>query len=142
MLLEHFRDFSNSQRPPHAQETLYHKDVGFPNDLDMPRGFTPVMNLKYGGHAKEQALEDKYGAIQLPQRIDLRKGEIFEIGVKGKVVTKLGIRFKYDDSRDIIIIVNPADGFVRTVWFNVAGDKHKTLDTSKYTKPAQAVARN
>lgn len=138
MLLEHFQSYSTSQRPAHDQETLYHKDVGFPSDLNMPRGFTSVLNLKYGGHAKEQALEDKYGKIQLPHRVDLRKGEIFEIGAKGNTVTKIGIRFKYDDTRDIILIVNPADGFVRTVWFNVAGDKHKTLDMSRYAKPKQA----
>lgn len=141
MLLEQFQSYSTAQRPAFAQETLYHKDVGFPKDLDMPRGFNSVMDLKYGGHAKEQALVDKYGAIQLPHRIDLRKGEIFEIGAKGKLVTKLGVRFKYDDTRDIILIVNPADGFVRTVWFNVSGDAHKTLDTSKYTKPTNPMTR-
>lgn len=136
MLLEQIQPRQHSSQ----EETLYHKDVGFPSNLDMPRGFTPVLNLRYGGHAKEQALADKYGNINLPHRVDIRKGEIFEIGARGNVVSKIGVRFKYDDQRDMIMIINPSDGFVRTVWFNTAGDQHKTLDKSKYARPQQRVA--
>jgi len=137
MLLEHFAKYAASQRDP---ETLYHKDVGFPDDLDMPRGFRPVLNLKFGPHASEEALSDKYGEIRLPHRVDIRKGDIFEIGVRGKVVSKLAVRFSYDDTKDIVLIINPADGFVRTVWFNKKSDAHKSLDTSKYAKPDNAIA--
>lgn len=122
------------------QETLYHKDIGFPADVKMPRGFHPVITLRYGPHANEESMRDKYGNIRLPKRVDVRRGEIFEIGVRNNVVSKLGVRFSYDDTRDLILIINPADGFVRTVWFNLKGDKHRTLDRSKYTKPRKIAA--
>lgn len=137
MLLEHFQSYRD-QRPVHATETLYHKEIGFPDDLDMPKGFQPVVNLRYSSHATEEALADKYGEIKLPHRVDIRKGDIFEIGVRGKTVTKLAVRFSYDATRDIILIINAADGFVRTVWFNLKTDKHRTLDRSKYGDPKAA----
>lgn len=140
MLLEHFQQY-NSQRPqaPRPAETLYHKEIGFPEDMNMPPGFNPVMSLRYGPHANEQALEDKYGKISLPHRVDVRKGDIFEIGTRGNTVTKIGARFSYDETRDIILIINANDGSVRTVWFNLKSDKHRTLDRSKYADPNQRV---
>ena len=141
MLLEQLSP-QRGNSPHRSNEVLYHKDIGFPDDLNMPRGFQPVMNLRYSSHATEEALADKYGEIKLPHRVDIRKGETFEIGVSGTTVTKLGIRFSYDDKRDIIMIISPADGFVRTVWFNEKADKHRTLDRSKYATPRQANARH
>lgn len=141
MLLEKLQQYSTERRQ-HAPETLYHREIGFPDDLDMPRGFTPVMDLRYGPHANEQALEDKYGKIRLPHRVDIRKGDIFEIGTRGNTVTKLAVRFSYDDTRDIILIINPDNGSVRTVWFNLKSDKHRTLDRSKYADPKRPVQQH
>ncbi|QDJ96236.1 hypothetical protein Xoosp13_49 [Xanthomonas phage Xoo-sp13] len=103
----------------------------------MPRGFTPVIKLRYGGHAREEAMLDKYGNIKLPDVVDVRKGDVVEVGVTNNVVTKMVVRFHYDDRRDIVLVINPSDGFVRTVWANDKNDKHKSLNRAKYVDPKQ-----
>jgi hypothetical protein len=124
------------QNQNHATEKLYHKDIGFPDDLELPAGFHPIMTLRYGSHANEEALKDRYGPIRLPQRIDVRKGTTIEVGVRDdRIISKMVIRFDYDAEKDIVMVINPKDGFVRTVWFNMKSDQHKTLDRSKYADP-------
>lgn len=135
MLLEDFQ-YANRRGPaPNHGEILYHKDIGFPDDIHLPPGFNPVMQLNYGSHARREAMEDKYGEIKLPHRIDIRKGETIEIGVTGKTVTKMVVRFSYDQTRDIVLVIMPRGNFVKTVWFNLKTDQHKTLDHSKYAIP-------
>lgn len=130
MLLE------DTDRP---NETLFHKDIGFPDNINMPDGFHPVMNLTYSEHAKKAATDDRYGEMHLPHRVDIRKAETVEIGVVGRTVTKLVLRFSYSRERglDIIMVIKPESGFVKTVWFNETKDQHKTLDRSKYMNPKQ-----
>jgi hypothetical protein len=135
MLLE---DIHKNQRPT---EVLYHKEKGFPDDLTLPRGFNPQMRLRYGGHARQESLADRYGNIKLPDAIDIRKGDIFEVGVVGNMVTKMAVRFPYDEKHDIVLVIQPADGFVRTVWANEKSDTHKTLNLSKYADPKNRQAR-
>ena len=134
MLLEDFH-YTTRRTQPQNGEVLYHKDIGFPDDIRLPQGFNPVMRLSYGSHARREAMEDKYGHIRLPHRIDLRKGQTIEIGVTGKMVTKMVVRFSYDETRDIVLVIIPKTGFVKTVWFNLKTDQHKTLDHTKYAKP-------
>lgn len=140
MLLKIIKE-SILNRQDRPDETLYHKEIGFPEDINMPPGFSPVVDLKYGSHAREEAMADKYGQMKLPHRVDVRKGEIFEVGVVNNTVTKLVARFSYDQTRDIIIVISTRDGFVRTVWFNLKSDQHKTLDRSKYARPQTQGAR-
>lgn len=122
-------------------EVLYHKDIGFPEWINMPQGFQPVMSLKYSGHAQKAATDDRYGNMQLPPRVDVRKGETIEVGVTGRTVTKMVIRFAYDQTRDIIMVIMPASSFVKTVWFNLKTDQHTTLDHSKYANPNSPAPR-
>lgn len=136
MLLEELRKYPASN----SNEILYHKDIGFPEDIHLPRGFSPVMDLNYGSHARMEAMQDRYGEIRLPHRIDVRKGQTIEIGVTGKEVTKMVLRFSYDETRDIIIVLMPKTHFVKTVWFNLKTDQHKTLDHSKYADPNAQVS--
>ena len=134
MLLEDFQ-YARRSPAPNQGEVLYHKDIGFPDNINLPQGFNPVMQLNYGSHARKEAMEDKYGEIRLPHRIDVRKGETIEIGVTGNTVTKMVIRFSYDQTRDIVMVFMPKGNFVKTVWFNLKTDHHKTLDHSKYATP-------
>lgn len=138
MLLEAIsQQHSRYQRP--SSEVLYHKDVGFPEDINMPRNFNPVMSLRYGSHAEAAAHNDRYGEMRLPHRIDVRKGTTIEIGVTGKTVTKMVIRFDYNEQLDMVLVIIPESSFVKTVWFNEKGDKHSTLDRRKYADPNQQV---
>lgn len=130
MLLEHLRPDVKRGR-----EKLYHKDIGFPKGANLPRGFQHVMKLRYGPHAIQAANTDRYGKLDLPPAIDIRKGELFEVGLTGNTVTKMAVRMPYDQHIDLIIVFSPADGFVRTVWANEKGDKHRTLDRSRYLDP-------
>lgn len=119
---------------------LYHASVGFPKKwIDyLPRGFSPRnVYLKYGSHAREEAMKDRYGDITLPRAISFTEGglKIIEMEIQGQSVTKLVVRMSYDADKDITIVFNPADGFVRTVWLNEKTDTHKTLDKSKYRVP-------
>lgn len=132
MLLE---DLRPQVRRDQSAERLYHREKGFPQDVNLPRGFSPVVRLRYGGHARQEAMADRYGNLKLPDVIDVRKGDIFEIGVTGNTVTKMAVRMPYDDKIDLVVVFMPADGFVKTVWANTKGDTHKTLDLSKYADP-------
>jgi hypothetical protein len=132
MILEHLYD---KREQLDRGEVLYHKDIGFPDDINLPQGFNPVMELSYGSHARKESMQDKYGEMKLPSRIDVRKGDTIEIGVTGKTVTKMVIRFSYDSERDLIMVIIPSSHFVKTVWFNLKTDQHKTLDRSKYSDP-------
>lgn len=132
MLLE---DLRQQVRPDQSAERLYHREKGFPEHVNLPRGFSPVIRLRYGSHSRQEAMADRYGNLKLPDSIDVRKGDIFEIGVTGNTVTKMAVRMPYDDKIDLVIVFMPSDGFVKTVWANTKGDTHKTLNLSKYADP-------
>lgn len=132
MLLEHLRP---DVKRNHSSEKLYHREIGFPKGADLPPGFSPVVRLRYGPHALDAAKSDRYGRLHLPPVIDIRKGDLFEVGVTGNTVTKMAVRMPYDEKIDLIIVFGPKDGFVRTVWANAKGDKHRTLDRAKYVDP-------
>lgn len=119
---------------------LYHREIGFPkNWIDLlPRNFRPFdVKLVYGSHARQEAMSDRYGSIELPNHLSFKDDavKLFELEIKDGVVVKMGVRMPHDELNDIIVIFQPHDGFVRTVWLNRKDDKHKTLDASKYRKP-------
>lgn len=118
-------------------EDRYHKDIGFPDDLVLPRGFGADITLRYGDHAREEAMKEKYGILQLPKRLDLRKVDMFEVATDPgqKVVKKICVRMPHDDEKDIVIVISIPSGMVRTVWANLKSDKHKTLNRSNYIDP-------
>lgn len=125
-----------------SQDGLYHREIGFPkNWIDLlPNSFTPThVKLSYGSHARQEALVDRYGEIKLPDSISFSREsgiKIIEMEVASGVVTKLVVRAPYDEDKDIIIVFQPQDGFVRTVWFNQKTDTHSTLNKAKYNIPA------
>lgn len=118
-------------------EVSYHKDVGFPDELEFPRGLKAEVDLHYGSHAREQAIVEKYGLLRLPYRIDLRKVEIFEVATRrgSNVISKVCVRMSHDQEKDIIIVFFVPDGFVKTVWANLKTDHHRTLNRSRYVDP-------
>ncbi len=132
MLLE---DLRPQVRQDQSAERLYHREKGFPQNVNLPRGFSPIVRLRYGGHARQEAMADRYGNLKLPDVIDVRKGDIFEIGVTGNTVTKMAVRMPYDDKIDLVVVFMPSDGFVKTVWANTKSDTHKTINLSKYADP-------
>lgn len=122
-------------------EDRYHKDIGFPDDLEFPRGFLTagrsVISLRYGTHSREEAMKEKYGVLQLPQRIDLKNSDIFEVGTRpgSNVIEKVCVRMPHDTEKDIVIVIMVPSCFVKTVWANLKTDSHKTLNRGNYKDP-------
>ena len=62
--------------------------------------------------------------------IDKENCHPFEVEVENGIVVKCVIRTRYDDDRDISIVVR--EGFIVTAWLNMKNDYHVTLDRNKY----------
>jgi len=116
---------------------LYHFELGFPKGLKTKFGIIPIT---YTQHAQKAAEDDRYGKMVLPSTINTTTARCIEAEVNGNVVSKLVYRAKYNHELDMILVLS-RDCSVRTVWFNKRGDKHKTLDASKYTVPTKAVKK-
>lgn len=114
--------------------SLYHKDIGFPKGFNAQVG---TRMLIYTKHAKNAALNDRYGVINLPKYVDTKNAQIIEAEVAGKIVTKLVYRVSYSKDLDLSIAVIPVDDkfLVKTVWLNKRTDIHKTLNRSVYAIP-------
>lgn len=112
---------------------LYHKQLGFP--LGLIESVCGDYTLRYSHHARKAALNDRYGVIKHPPvRLIVTPEWVVEIEVTGNRAQKMVCRVPYDGERDLVIVLHP-DGFVKTVWFNLRADSHRTLDLSKYDKP-------
>jgi hypothetical protein len=113
---------------------LYHKDIGFPSDVNIPT--KGKFTLNYGNHARVESYRDRYGTIDLPPTISLEDCDIIEIGVsENRLLSKLLVRRPHTPDFDICIVFHPDNGFVRTVWLNSVTDTHSTLDATKYAEP-------
>ena len=112
----------------------YHKIKGFPKSIILP---TKAYLLNYSLHAKREAIADCYSPdnCQLPLWLNFSEVEIFEIEVENLKVTKVGCRISYNDKLDLTLIICITDYSVKTVWFNLKSDRHKTIDLSKYNNP-------
>jgi len=110
---------------------LYHKDVFFPAPA---RNLQFSALLRYSAHARQAATTDQYGHIDLPAVFDSRKAVLVEAEVEGQKVVKAVYRQPYQGKQDLVLVINPEDRLVRTVWINRHGDAHRTLDRSKYAE--------
>lgn len=110
---------------------LYHVDVFMPPQLSQPLHQGP---LRYGYHARQEALADRYGKVPLPSALSTEKAKLVEVEVdSGGQVVKQVWRMPLDSKRDVVLAVTKG-GFVKTVWVNLATDAHRTLDKSRYVK--------
>ena len=111
---------------------LYHTEIGFPSNIELPKG---IFNLTYSNHAKRASSNDRYGQMTLPTTLDTEEAKLIEIEVENNEVIKSVHRTKYDDILDRIIVLIPQKSFVKTVWFNRSDDKHSTLQHWRYRRP-------
>lgn len=127
---------------------IYHKDLGFPNTLHIPDF---QVHLEYSHHAQERTKRKKlnqdgsesdtmlYDLNLLPKMVRISKENIFEIETKNnKRCKKVLIRIKYDNKRDMILvlqILHKKLAKVVTLWLNARKDNHKTINMEKYTIP-------
>lgn len=117
-----------------AQSMLFHYQLGFPKAARLRFG---TLTLFWTKHALSECSADRYGIINPPQTLDTDTAQIIEAEItrkpNGKLFTeKVVYRIPYTDVKDMVLVVMPNTGRVKTVWINVRDDTHKTLDESKY----------
>lgn len=131
--MQTFKQFLNEQTEqeakPLAERTmLFHKDIGIPKFLSMPRAGAP---LKFGAHSIQALRDDN---VTPPKELPVDYKLIETEWTDGRV-SKWVVRFGIDATDDLVLALNP-DYSVRTAWVNKKSDKHSTLDKRKYAHPS------
>ena len=116
-------------------ERLFHAQKWLPPETE--RYIGKVYGLKYSQHAIQAAQDDRYGKIDLkllPNSVRIEKNQIIEVETDDLTgqIRKFVIRKPYDQTRDVIIVFLVPDGVVKTVWFNLRSDVHRTLNMTRY----------
>ena len=118
---------------------LYHKEVYWKTWFDAAA--IRLINNKYSYHlrnhfaytdAKHDITADKLDAIIDELLTHKRNGYIYEVEADGNHVVKAVIRTSYNDTYDVSIVFGV--NHVRTAWINAKTDKHRTLNTAKYSR--------
>lgn len=120
------------------KDGLYHVKLGLPSGA--VGAFLGVFSIQLSDHARRACQNDRYGVIDLVSgdNFEVCVADVVEIEIQAGAPVKAVVRAPYDDKRDIVLTLNPpqnGQSFVRTVWFNLKSDAHRTLDRSKYIKP-------
>lgn len=116
---------------------LFHYQLGFPKRAKLTFG---TIYLFWTKHALSECSADRYGIINPPSQLDTDKAQVIEAELSrladGSFYTnKVVYRIPYTDTKDMVLVVSPGSGAVRTVWINMKEDTHRTLDRSKYWTP-------
>lgn len=112
-----------------TETQLFHFELGIPKIAQTKIG---TIQLRYSMHAERAARSDRYGNISLPQDLDTNSAQVIEVEMRGRFTLKVVYRVKYNESADLVLVVLPENGMVKTVWLNLNSDLHRTLDASKY----------
>ena len=118
---------------------LYHKEIHWLDSFDS-QSLTLINSIKrLSNHVYEQIESGKprydiniRQVYFIIQDINESNCHPFEVEVENDKVVKCVIRVRYDDERDISIVVR--DGFIVTMWVNSNKDLHVSLDRSKYER--------
>lgn len=109
---------------------LFHAEVFIPEEAKRPVHYG---RLTYGRHARDEALSDRYGHIVLPSCFSPEQARLIEseyCPYSARVIKQVW-RQRLDEQRDLVLVIS-SGGFVRTVWVNVRGDHHATLNKARY----------
>lgn len=110
---------------------LYHKDIYMP--LQIATAPEMRMVLRPTNHALYAAQNDRYGVIKIPASITFKGSDIVEAEVIDGQVSKVVVRLPYNE-RLSAIYVCLLTGVLKTVWFNLTSDTHKTLNANRYAR--------
>lgn len=121
--------------------SLYHKDVFLPRRiresfLQLTRNGHGIQTLVASRHAENAAKTDRYGVIDLPSQMTFDTMEIVEIEHDGNKCVKAVIREVGQEKNRVFVLMPICLGqwLVKTVWWNLASDNHRTLNRSVYAK--------
>lgn len=112
---------------------LYHKDVFMPKTI--LNGIRDRIQLRHTRHAQRAARSDRYTKhIVLPDTIKVSDYEVIEAEKTGNKTTKLVLRgpYEHEEGLDIVLVVIPDSGVLKTVWMNDSTDQHSTLRREVY----------
>lgn len=111
---------------------LYHRAVYAPVPLFRSPG---VMRVRYTRHARQAALDDRYGDLTpfLRHYVDFDVAEIVEVELTDGVISKRVIRLPLPGGFVLVMVVSGI-GRVITVWANRAADRHHSLERSKFVQ--------
>ncbi len=112
---------------------LFHREVFLPQViLDLG---ARTIQPRVTNHARRAALQDRYGEITIPESVTFSGADVIEAEMEDGRVVKLVIRAPYDAARDLVLAIGFEGGqsFLKTVWFNLKSDGHRTLDRSRYS---------
>lgn len=125
-----------------SPERKYHRDIYFPAWFEPERYQQGTLRPEYSGHARIAAAEDRYGPLELPERIGLGRFSVIEMRAQGQHVTALVIRGPHTPGRgeghtpglDICLVLKRGGrGWgCATVWANERNDEHRTLNRALY----------
>lgn len=120
---------------------LYHRDVFLPTSVrkqftKMKGDSYTVHHFVYSEHAKYAGNSDRYGRIELTERLVLDTMELIEVEHDGNKIVKVVIREVGQEKNRVWAIIPMGRGqwLVKTVWINIASDSHKTLNVAPYEK--------
>lgn len=108
---------------------LYHREIYMPKGVLALAGVN--VKLKVSEHAKRAARNDRYGQIEIPAEITFNGSDVVEAEFVNGKLAKVVVRLPYDSTRDAIFVCL-IDGTLKTVWFNLRSDSHKTLRKELY----------
>lgn len=111
----------------------YHIDVFFPAQINriLPKGILPLSITR---HAAVACKDDRYGAFNLPQYVDMGKAKVFEASFLDGKLHKFAARLSYNTTHDMVVVIVKDKGnyAIKTAWLNMVNDSHKTLNAGKY----------
>jgi hypothetical protein len=121
-------------------EKLYHKDIFLPNSIK--NYINRTYRLFWTPHSKKSAETDRHGKIdvsKIGRMLYVELKDIIEVeeNETADSIKKLVIRKPYDEERDVVLVIIPnilsGKAVVKTAWFNLKSDTHKTLRTTVYS---------
>lgn len=111
----------------------YHPKFGIPPTVQLPQ---TAAALRYSRHAVAEANRDRM--FDRPRVLSPLRARLFEVVTddQGRVI-KLGYRTRYDERRDICLVVDVRGETwaVLTCWANDRADRHRTLRAGAYDRP-------
>lgn len=136
------------RRPREADKHfyVYHKDIGFPRGYDKQLHAlrNAKVDLQWSRHAQDEADADRYGQIELMDKMDASQGfELIELKFNqaSRKVSRALYRSQPDhngNSTCLVLAIDPRGGNkwnVVTSWINEANDRHTTLRRERYDFP-------
>lgn len=111
---------------------LYHYQIGLPK-IEIP----DVYGLRASAHALAQAASDRYGSFEIPTNFRKVDWKVIEMETENGPLVKVVARRKLDEMRDLVMVFIPSQRVIKTVWVNLASDRHRTLNRALYAIPTK-----